>query len=120
MTLATLKRCWAICAITRLVLSPLVAATKTSARSIPASISASISSAVPTVNMPPASSQLVVEADVEQAVRLGALVEHGDGVALGEHVLGQRASRATASNDQYEHGLEITQGFADGEPVAVR
>src|SRR3954451_6332265 len=49
---------WAICAITRFVLSPSGDATKASARSMPASSSASISSAVPTVNDPPRSSQL--------------------------------------------------------------
>src|SRR5438270_1578867 len=59
-TRGTLKRRCAIWAITRLVLSPLVAATNTSASSIPASIKASTSSAVPTVNRPPASSQVVV------------------------------------------------------------
>ena len=41
--------------MTMFVLSPSVAATKTSARSIPAAISASISSAVPTVKWPPRS-----------------------------------------------------------------
>jgi hypothetical protein len=40
------------------VLSPFVEAMKTCASSIPASISASISSAVPIVKRPPASSQL--------------------------------------------------------------
>src|SRR4051812_41681662 len=57
MTLDTPKRRWAICETTRLVLSPLVEAMKTSASSIPASVSASISSAVPIVKRPPASSQ---------------------------------------------------------------
>ena len=52
-TRSTPKRVWAICAITRFVLSPSVEAMNTSARSMPASISASISSAVPTVNWPP-------------------------------------------------------------------
>src|SRR5919198_30281 len=56
-TVGTLKRRLAICAITRLVLSPSVAATNASARSMPASSRASISSAVPTVNDPPWSSQ---------------------------------------------------------------
>ena len=53
----TLRRprsaCWAIWAITRFVLSPLVEAMKTSACSIPASSNASTSSAVPTVKRPP-------------------------------------------------------------------
>src|SRR4051794_17946263 len=57
-TLSTRKRFCAIWAITRFVLSPSVDATKASARSMPASISASISRAVPTVNEPPCSSQL--------------------------------------------------------------
>src|SRR4051794_33970887 len=48
-TRATPKRRWATWAITRLVLSPLVEAMKTSARSTPASISASSSMAVPIV-----------------------------------------------------------------------
>src|SRR4051812_250718 len=56
-TFDTPKRNWAICETTRLVLSPLVEAMNTSASSIPASISASISSAVPIVKRPPASSQ---------------------------------------------------------------
>ena len=42
--------------MTMLVLSPSVEATNTSARSIPAAVSASISSAVPTVKWPPRSS----------------------------------------------------------------
>ena len=57
-TFSTSKRRWAIWAITRLVLSPSVEATKASARSMPACSSASISSAVPSVNWPPRSSQL--------------------------------------------------------------
>src|SRR3954447_10661652 len=56
MTFGTVKRRWAICAMTRLVLSPFVAAMNTSARSMPASSSASISRAVPSVNWPPESS----------------------------------------------------------------
>ncbi len=56
-TFGTLKRRFAIWAMTMFVLSPLVEATKTSARSIPAAVSASISSAVPTVKCPPMSSQ---------------------------------------------------------------
>src|SRR5262249_18068592 len=55
-TRSTLKRRCAICATTRFVLSPLVEAMKTSASSMPASISASTSSAVPIVKRPPASS----------------------------------------------------------------
>src|SRR5215218_1401835 len=57
-TFSTPNRRWAICETTRLVLSPLVEAMKTSASSMPASVSASISSAVPIVKRPPASSQL--------------------------------------------------------------
>ena len=57
-TCSTPKRRCTIWAIVRFVLSPSVEAMNTSARSIPASSSASISSAVPTVNGPPASSQL--------------------------------------------------------------
>src|SRR5215210_5856080 len=56
-TLGTSNRRWAIWDTTRLVLSPLVEAMKTSASSMPASVSASISSAVPIVKRPPASSQ---------------------------------------------------------------
>src|SRR5829696_8073420 len=56
-TFGTWKRRWAICETTRLVLSPFVEAMKTSASSMPASVSASSSSAVPIVNRPPASSQ---------------------------------------------------------------
>ena len=56
-TFGTSKRRWAICETTRFVLSPLVEAMKTSASSMPASVSASISSAVPIVKRPPASSQ---------------------------------------------------------------
>src|SRR4051812_24165289 len=57
-TFDTPNRSWAICETTRLVLSPLVEAMNTSASSIPASVRASISSAVPIVKRPPASSQL--------------------------------------------------------------
>src|SRR4051794_16591194 len=56
-TLGTSKHRWAIWAMTRLVLSPLVDAMKTSASSMPASSRASTSSAVPTVKRPPRSSQ---------------------------------------------------------------
>src|SRR5829696_1783618 len=58
-TRGTENRRFASWATTRLVLSPLVEAMNTSAFSIPASISASSSSAVPIVNRPPASSQEV-------------------------------------------------------------
>ena len=58
-TRGTLKRRWASWAMTRLVLSPRVAAMNTSACSIPASTRPSTSSAAPTVNRPPASSQLI-------------------------------------------------------------
>src|SRR5262245_52836059 len=56
-TVGTLKRRLAICAITMFLLSPSVEAMKASARSTPAAVSASSSSAVPTVNIPPESSQ---------------------------------------------------------------
>src|SRR5204863_3948840 len=56
-TVGTLNRRCAIWAITMFVLSPSVEATNASARSIPASSSASISRPVPTVNCPPTSSQ---------------------------------------------------------------
>src|SRR5829696_1229742 len=56
MTRGTSKRRCASCATTRFVLSPLVEAMKTSASSIPDSVSASSSSAVPIVKRPPASS----------------------------------------------------------------
>ena len=62
-------------------MSPLVEAMKTSASSIPASISASISSAVPIVKRPPASSHERAELDVEPLVRERVLVEDRDGVA---------------------------------------
>src|SRR5215218_7426918 len=56
-TFGTSKRRPAICETTRFVLSPFVEAMNTSASSMPASVSASSSSAVPIVNRPPASSQ---------------------------------------------------------------
>src|SRR4029079_5042487 len=63
-TLTTTFGTWnclrAIWATTMLVLSPSVEQTTTSARSMPASRSASTSRAGPTVNDPPLSSQLVV------------------------------------------------------------
>ena len=68
-------------------MSPSVEAMKTSACSIPASISASTSSAVPTVKRPPASSQRLGEAGVEALVRERVLVEHGDLVARVERAL---------------------------------
>ena len=55
-TFGTSKRRWASWETTRLVLSPLVEAMKTSASAMPASSSASISSAVPIVKRPPAAS----------------------------------------------------------------
>src|SRR5215210_533492 len=55
-TLGTSNRRWAIWDTTRFVLSPLVEAMNTLASSMPASVSASISSAVPIVKRPPASS----------------------------------------------------------------
>ena len=91
----TLKRRWAICAITRLVLSPLVAATNTSACSIPASISASTSSAVPTVNRPPASSQRRRLILVEPLVRERVAVEHRHLVPRVERPLGHGGPDAT-------------------------
>src|SRR5204862_1714138 len=57
-TRSTPKRRCAIWAMIRFVLSPSVEAMNTSARATPACSSASISSAVPTVNWPPESSQL--------------------------------------------------------------
>src|SRR5439155_5959233 len=57
-TRSTPKRRWAIWAMIKFVLSPSVEAMNTSARAIPACSSASISSAVPTANWPPESSQL--------------------------------------------------------------
>src|SRR5918995_130913 len=57
-TRSMLNRRWAIWAITRFVLSPSVEATNASARSMPLASRASISSAVPSVNCPPRSSQL--------------------------------------------------------------
>src|SRR4029077_10070153 len=82
----------AIWETTRLVLSPLVEAMNTSASSMPASVSASISSAVPIVKRPPASSQpwpcppprpppARPRPGVERLVRDRALVDRGDGVA---------------------------------------
>ena len=100
---STPKRFWAICAITRFVLSPAVEAMNTSARSMPAWISASVSSAVPTVNWPPASSQLCGLAGVEALVRERVLVEHRDFVAGGERRLGDGRADAAGADDQDEH-----------------
>ena len=100
---ATLKRRLAICAITRFVLSPSVEATKASACSIPASSSASISSAVPTVNDPPRVLPALVLVALEHGERLGVLVEDGDLVPLVEHRSRDRRANAAAADDQHEH-----------------
>src|SRR4051794_8588648 len=71
-TRSTPKRRLAICAITRLVLSPSVEATNASACSMPASSSASISSAVPTVKRPPESSQLSSRPRLRSAIASGS------------------------------------------------
>ena len=100
---STPKRCWAIWAITRFVLSPAVEAMKTSARSIPAWIRASISSAVPTVNWPLASSQLWRLPGVEALVGERVGVEHRHFMAGGERRLGDGRPDASCADDQYEH-----------------
>ena len=64
------------------VLSPSVEQTTTSARSMPASVRASTSSAVPTVNCPPSVLPRLVEVVLEQGVRLRALVQDAHLVAL--------------------------------------
>ena len=90
--------------MTMLVLSPSVEAMKTSASSIPAASSASVSSPAPTVNWPPRSSQLFSRPDLEAGVGLGVLVEAGDLVALAEHRPRHRGADPAAADDQNEHG----------------
>ena len=85
------------------VLSPSVEQTTTSACWIPAASRASTSSAVPTVNRPPESSQRLVEVVVEQRVRLLGLVQDAHLVALLDHPLGDRRADAAAADYQYEH-----------------
>ena len=93
-TVGTLKRRWAIWAMTMFVLSPSVEATKTSARSIPAAVSASISSAGADRELAAARPPRTCQPDLEPRVRLGVLVEAGDLVALG-----RASSRATRRAD---------------------
>ena len=90
----------------RLVLSPSVEAMNTSARSIPAWISASISSAVPTVNWPSASSQLAALAGVQALVRERVLVEHRHFVPGGQRRLGDGRADAAGAHDQHEHAAQ--------------
>ena len=97
------KRRLTIWATVRLVLSPSVEAMKTSARWTPASISASTSSAVPTVKMPPASSQVWPSDLDEPFVRKRILVEHRHLVTLGKGSLGDSGPHAPRSDDQHEH-----------------
>ena len=80
---------------------------------MPASISASISSAVPTVNDPPWSSQRSVLAALEQRYRLGVLVEDGDLVALGEHAAGRSPTRLGRSRRSAR-----TCGFCTAYPIS--
>src|SRR5512139_301316 len=63
-------------AITMFVLSPSVEAMKASARSIPAAVSASSSSPVPTVNWPPASSQDLSRLTSSRACASGSSSTH--------------------------------------------
>ena len=109
-TFSTPKRRWAIWAITRLVLSPAVDAMNTSARSIPAWISASVSSAVPTVNWPSASSQVLRLARVQPLVGERVGVEHRHFVSRREGGLRQRRADTPGAHDQDEH-------FARTEPI---
>ena len=84
-------------------MSPLVEAMNTCACSMPASTSASISSAVPIVKRPPASSQPCAELDVEALVRERVLVEHGDGVAGPQGRGGDGGADAARTDDEDEH-----------------
>ena len=102
-TFCTPNRFWAIWAMMRLVLSPAVEAMKTSARSIPAWISASVSSAVPTVNWPSRVLPALALPGVQALVRERVLVEHRDFVACRERRLGDRRADAAGADDQDEH-----------------
>ena len=103
MTVGTSKRRFAIWAITRFVLSPSVAATNASASAMPASSSASISSAgadrVAAAEILPG----LVEPDLEARVRLGVLVEARHRVALLEHGPGDRGADPPDADDEDEH-----------------
>ena len=80
---------------------------------MPASVRASTSSAVPTVNRPPASSQRLVQVVLEQGVRLLVLVQDADLVTLPDHALRDRGADPAAADDQYEHRvpLYVAGGF---------
>ena len=79
--------------MTMLVLSPSVEAMKTSARSIPAAVSASISSAGADREVAAEVLPGLVEPDLEPRVRLGVLVEAGDLMALARASRGRPRSR---------------------------
>ena len=114
-TVGTLKRRFAICAITMLVLSPSVEAMNASACSIPAASSASISSPVPTVNWPPSSSHERSSVDLEPRVRLGVLVEAGDLVPLAEHRPGDAGADPATTDDQDEHAADTSAASAEAD-----
>ena len=89
--------------MTMLVLSPSVEAMKTSARSIPAAVSASTSSAGADRELAAEVLPALVQADLEPRVRLGVLVEAGDLVALAQHRARDRGADPPAADDQNEH-----------------
>ena len=86
----------------RFVLSPSVEAMKTSASSIPASRSASISSAVADREAPAGVLPGGVHPGVEALVRERVLVEDRDLVARGQHRARDRGPDAAGADDEHE------------------
>ena len=85
------------------MLSPSVEAMKTSASSMPASVSASISIAVTDREAPARVLPDVGQAGVEALVRQRVLVEDGDRVPGGQRGLGDGGADATRPDDENHH-----------------
>src|ERR1019366_6213203 len=98
--------------MTRFVLSPLVAAMKTSASSIPASISPPTSRAAPPAGGPPGGGRILVQALVRERVA----VEHRHLVASVQRTLGDGRPYSPGANDQDEHALHSKGSDRKTEP----
>ena len=117
-TFGTSKRRCASCETTRLVLSPFVEAMKTSASAMPASVSASISSAVPIVNRPAGLLPGLAELDVQALVGERVLVEDGDGVPGTQGGGGDGGADAAGADDEHEHCGATLRRAAAGPAAA--
>ena len=103
-TSGTPKRSRATRAATMLLLSPLVAATKASARSMPALISVSRSNTSPVSRMPVDALELLED--------LGAAVDDRDRVALGLELVREVAADSAVPSDDDVHVRTPSSGAA--------